>query len=790
MTLILLLGLACCSWAMNQGAMADDAAMDSARTKVWWFHGKYPATKEGMTADLEAFKEVGIGGVVFYDQVHGEPEEGVAEAMSNEWWEDIKFAASEAKRIGLTFECHVSNGFVAGGPWITPEYAMKTINVTDTLINIKKDTSYAPQKDIALMAIPVYEESSGDHQTYRHLSYIVRPQGKATTSATNVPVYNDSILEHFVGTGYHVLPPLGELQASDDSITWRKVTDIKPLYKAHESYRRKTVSFPATTARYFRIILNDSLQERYAPTDIKMGKEAKINEVEYKAAYISDYIEPTMATPDYSPDECVKKEDIINLTDGGTLKAGTYRLLCFTMLPKGSKIKHGRKGMSGYECDKMSTEAAKLQFDNYFGQISDSLAVEGLAIDGMVMDSHEAGAQNWTNDFPDAFKALRGYDLTTYLPVVAGYVVDNVETSERVLFDMRKTIAQLISKRYYGTLDSLCRARGVTFTAQATGNAQCINAIPIEAKGRVAKPQGEVWMMHPNGNYDIKEASSAAHIYGKRIASAEAFTDGDLTTTPDSMRAVADIAYAFGINEFVICASAHQPDTVLRDGGRCYDTYTRNNPMWMTLRPFFDYQARVSALLRQGRPVADICVYLGGDAPARILAHRLPIIPSGYDFDAFTDEVLHRMEVVDGRISVGEGDAFALPYRLMVVPPSSYIDDMASKKLASLAASGAEIYYGMFPAEVLDSLGIEPDIENTRLFCHRMTDDSDIYFIRNHDYHDMDGEYTFKTTRKNAFFYDAMTDETTPLEVTDDNGYGRVRISIPRRSSAIVMFYE
>ena len=43
---------------------------DSARTKVWWFHGETETTREGITADLEAYKRAGVGGVVYYDQVH------------------------------------------------------------------------------------------------------------------------------------------------------------------------------------------------------------------------------------------------------------------------------------------------------------------------------------------------------------------------------------------------------------------------------------------------------------------------------------------------------------------------------------------------------------------------------------------------------------------------------------------------------------------------------------------------------------------------------------------------
>ena len=34
---------------------------------VWWFFGETPTTREGITADLEAFKQQGVGGVVYYD---------------------------------------------------------------------------------------------------------------------------------------------------------------------------------------------------------------------------------------------------------------------------------------------------------------------------------------------------------------------------------------------------------------------------------------------------------------------------------------------------------------------------------------------------------------------------------------------------------------------------------------------------------------------------------------------------------------------------------------------------
>jgi len=75
---------------------------DSTRTKVWWFHGETETTREGITADLEAYKRGGVGGVVYYDQAHGKGENAIP-AMSQEWWDMLRFAASEAKRVGLSF---------------------------------------------------------------------------------------------------------------------------------------------------------------------------------------------------------------------------------------------------------------------------------------------------------------------------------------------------------------------------------------------------------------------------------------------------------------------------------------------------------------------------------------------------------------------------------------------------------------------------------------------------------------------------------------------------------------
>ncbi|MCD8102244.1 MAG: hypothetical protein LUE26_06710 [Alistipes sp.] len=314
-TLFTLFSMLSCGTVTPPGRLSDaiygfENPQDSARTKTWWFHGETETTREGITADLEAYKRVGIGGVVYYDQSHGEAENALP-GFSPEWWEMLRFSAEEAERLGLSFEVHISNGFVAGGEWITEEHSMKRLAATETAVRGGQTIELqleAPRnrfgfsRDVAVLAFPapagggrssitepvritsrpggidvgnIFDSSSevlttipvptdgkpvyidlefDGRFTARSITYEVSPRGKATTSATNVPAPPQ---ETFVGTGYRILPDLGQLEVSDDGINYRKVCDLKPVYRAHESWRQKTVSFDAVSGRYFRLNLHD-----------------------------------------------------------------------------------------------------------------------------------------------------------------------------------------------------------------------------------------------------------------------------------------------------------------------------------------------------------------------------------------------------------------------------------------------------------------------------------------------------------------------------------------------------
>lgn len=394
---------------------------DSCRTKVWWFHGQTKTTREGITADLEAFKRAGVGGVVYYDQVHGTAPADALKGLSPEWWRMLVFAAQEAKRLGLTFESNISNGYVAGGKWITPDLGMQRLAWTEKTVEGGRNLCFTipvvkPRLncygDIAVLAVPytdgLMSEKSftdipvikrGDNVavdldagkiiTARSLRYSMRARGKAKTSAMNVPCKPGPV---YHGTGYTELPVMGELLASLDGKCYTKVCELRPVYRDLGDSREKTLSFTAVKARFFRLNIHDWWSNRSDDTTLVISPatltaRACVDEVETKNGSYSDYI-TTDCTPDYSSEEVLHSKDIVDLTrmrSGDTIvwenaPKGKWLVMRFYHEPTGAKSKHGRPELLGLECGKMSRHAADVQWDNYAKPIIDSIRANGADI--------------------------------------------------------------------------------------------------------------------------------------------------------------------------------------------------------------------------------------------------------------------------------------------------------------------------------------------------------------------------------------------------------------------------
>ena len=94
-------------------------------------------TRDGIRKDLEWMKRSGVAGAQVFEidiatpQIVDEP----LAFMTPEWKDALRFAASEADRLGLEMAIATSPGFsVTGAPWVTPQDAMKKIERAAALI--------------------------------------------------------------------------------------------------------------------------------------------------------------------------------------------------------------------------------------------------------------------------------------------------------------------------------------------------------------------------------------------------------------------------------------------------------------------------------------------------------------------------------------------------------------------------------------------------------------------------------------------------------------------------------
>jgi hypothetical protein len=566
---------------------------DSAKPQTWWHWMNGNITKEGITADLEAMKQIGLGGATIVNVDSGIPR-GPVNFMSLEWREDFKFAMQEANRLGLEMCVENCAGWSSsGGPWNTVTNAMQRVTTSE-----------------------------------------MRVTGPTNFSAT--------------------LP--------QPSTTLNFYRDIAVL------------AFPALVAG-----------ATIANLDAKDGRNGR-------AVLSSPNVGDSTAG-------AIQKGKIVDLTSkltvGGKLNwrvpAGEWVILRLGYTPTGAKNHPAPVEGTGLECDKFSKAALDAHWAGFMQKILDDIGpLAGKTLDSSLIDSYEVGGQNWTEDFRAEFQKRRGYDPLKFLPAFTGRFVDNPAVSERFLWDVRRTIADLFAENYFGHFAELCRRHGLMNAVEPyTGPFESLQSgAPADVV------MGEFWT-GSQGHPSVKLAASIAHIYGKTIVGAESFTAtpaaGRWQNDPYSLKALGDLMYCQGLNRYVFHRYAMQPWTNHWPGmtmGQWGFHFERTVTWWNEGKPWIDYMTRCEFLLQQGRAVADAAYFTGESAPAEMRVGN-PALPAGYDYDAVNaDVLLHGATVKNGRLTLASGASYAA----LILPPDDVnMTPQTLQCIAKLVRAGATV---------------------------------------------------------------------------------------------------
>ena len=678
------------------------------RPGCYWYWLDNHVTKEGITKDLEAMSQAGIGrayiGIIGAGYSGLKPNTDIP-ALSEPWWENVRHAIREAGRVGVEIGFFNSPGWSqSGGPWVKPEQSMRF--VVSSEIRLKGPQKFSgqlpkPPGTVQEITVLAYPSPQNDEQKV--------PEKERTATLVTFESAEPVTIRSVTIQPVKSVAVNADLEVSEDGQTYRKITSF-PVNRSNLAVKvgpmplaPVVVSILPTAGRSFRLKFSGACELG----DIRISSALRNASVyEKQLAKMCQGALPSFDHYTWPSESASAKagltisgKEVRNLSSllkpDGTLEwevpPGEWMVQRVGMASTGTKNSPAPPEATGPEVDKINREPLKQHFDAYIGKLLASMPEQDRkAFKYVIADSYEVGSQNWTDGFAEIFRKRYGYDPLLWLPVLTGRVVESPEKSDRFLWDLRRLVADRVATEYVGGLRDLSHEKGMTLWLENYGH-WGFPAEFLQYGGQSDEIGGEFWPGLNLGRVEVRCASSAAHIYGKKRVWCESYTGGPLfMNTPRDLKANGDWSFSEGINQAILHVYIHQ--TFERNGpGVCFPwgtEFNRHNAWWnLGMKPWIDYQRKCTVMLQAGNSVADVAYFIGEDTP-KMTGIQQPALPKGYDYDYINAEVIqNRLTVKDGRLVLPEGTN----YRVLVLPPSETIRPEVLRKLKALVDAGATV---------------------------------------------------------------------------------------------------
>ncbi|MCD8313857.1 MAG: hypothetical protein LUC24_06825 [Bacteroidales bacterium] len=848
---------------------------------------------EGLTKDLEYMKAAGYGAAMIFNAGCGIPR-GPVDFNSAEWKNAVIKAMRDAQRLDIQLFMHNSPGYSGtGGPWISVENSMKELVWTDTFVTsdgkmpIEADLPQPCSKmgfyrDAYILAYPSLPD---EVKAFRDLITKVTLDGREIDAATfadndwntqtrieggkpltfelNEPLKAQSITIYRGDReqpldphdGPRDYPPSILLETSQDGTNFTPIGAIVcPALRAMDA--PASLSFPTVEAKYFR--LTPSRGTNLA--EVELHASPRLDGYAAKANYTGTPVTLEDNPQQVPENQIIQSNSVIDLTAAtdtdGHLRwnapTGRWTIVRIGYTTTGETVGAAPDSGEGLDCDKFSKAGVDEHFDKFLDPLLNDLSPWcGTTLEGLVIDSWEAGKQNWTEELPDYFKERRGYDIMPYLLAATGRIVDGVGDTNRFLWDLRRTHSDMFIENYVERFRERAARHGLRYAGEAYGDG---NFESLEMAARQDWPMSEFWTHYVYGNIATTMlASSSGHVWGRPIIACECFTgtpfNSKFTEHPYGMKALGDYILTAGVNRFVYHATTHQPYTGSQKGnimtmGPFGTHFDRASMRVEPFAAFNLYFSRCAYMLRQGLYAADV-LYLKDEAISSGVNNyntAYPATPYGYRWDiAGTEALQQRLSVQNGRITLPDG----MSYSLLVVTPIERTSPETLQKIIDLVRQGMTIvlagdrpkgYLGLdrdkdakvreladllWSSDTLGSgriyhkediinkgqndlsgillkMGIQPDFSFTAEnkdaqihFIHRTVNNDEIYFVTNHRRRSENLTITCRTSGKTPALWNAETGETgIPVEYEQTDGTTKINLHLQESGSVFIVFRD
>ena len=741
----------------------------SARSQVWWHWMNGNVTKEGITADLEAMARAGIGGAYVFDVPTGIPE-GKVRFASDAWFDMLRHANEEAKRLGLELSIANCSGWSSsGGPWVYPEDSMKRVVFTERVVRggerladalPASTNTFGFYRDIATLAFPRPGGETVDPKDYGMITTFKPGDATAVFRFKKPFPLTGLSIDIDVSGGYR--DGIVKVDVSEDGEKFRTAVDRMTVYPFRFGVRDDKLFVPVSAdepslVRAFKVTVDLTVTTAIpgklwegtksvrpagakglkSPSQrvraIRPEARARIPESNAKTfamrAKIHGY--PYCASQGLVVDPA-RIVDLTGRETGWTAPAGTdWVVVRFGYASNGMVNHPGTSGGKGLEVDKLSKKALARFFAGYVEKVLariGSVSHDGGLI-GVLVDSYEVGGQNWTDGFDTVFKKRRGYDPVFRLPVLTGRVVGSPAVTERFLSDFRRTISDLFAENYAAEFHRLALARGLRFSLEGYGSQPCDD---LKYARHCDIPMGEFWAGNASGatmnsrigtTLNCRFPGFIAHVWGQRVVGAEAFTSTTerWNRPPVLYKAQSDRAYCQGVNRLVYHTWAHQPWTNPANYpgmtmGFIGSNFSRTQTWWEDGAPgLLRYQARCQWMLQDGVTAADVLVFAGDGTSGFGLDltrwHDHDLVGEnafglGRQWDVCNGEAIRAVRAEGGEVVAPSGAR----YRAVAVLPGIPIDPASQTALDRLAEQGVSVVPAAEVHNTLLARGIGPDV--------------------------------------------------------------------------------
>ena len=382
-----------------------------------------------------------------------------------------------------------------------------------------------------------------------------------------------------------------------------------------------------------------------------------------------------------------------------TAPAGDWTLYAVFLGWHGKQVERAGPGGEGDVIDHFSSDALA----KYLQRFDDAYAGHRAnRLRAYFNDSYEvddaSGESNWTARFFTEFQRRRGYDLRDELPAFFGN--DTPDKNARVLADHRETISDLLLEEFTVPWAKWAKSHGGIIRNQAHGSPA--NIIDLYAASDIPETEGA-------NVVGMKLASSAAHVTGKQLTSAETATwlDEHWVSTLGDIKRRVDLMFLGGVNHNCYHGTVFSPPDEPWPGHHFYAAVELDpsNSIWADADVLNAYVARVQSFLQAGKPANDILLYYpmhdtwaqrgngamphvssGGVRGGNNQGIAQDLVNRGYTFDFITDRLLAGVTFSDGAVRTGGTN-----YRVIVVPETKFMPLETFDRLYRLAEAGATV---------------------------------------------------------------------------------------------------